>query len=154
MYKFKFTILLAIIAIFAFTGCAKKHIEMVEKDTTYKYSSAKAVCEETELDKKLEKYINAFLKKRDQYGDDLIIKCDIQRTKNGVRILRHLTLGIDGAGKSETLAVVNLVDQGGKEVAKFNVTVEIRYGFLGGNADRALPITAKNIYNIVTKDFM
>ena len=154
MHKFKFTILLTIIAIFAFTGCAKKHIEMVEKDTTYKYSSAKAVCGETELDKKLEKYINAFLKKRDQYGDDLIIKCDIQRTKNGVRILGHLTLGIGGAGKSETLAVVNLVDQSGKDVAKFNVTVEIRYGFLGGNADRALPITAKNIYNIVTKDFM
>ena len=154
MHKFKFTILLTIIAIFAFTGCAKKHIEMVEKDTTYKYSSAKAVCGETELDKKLEKYINAFLKKRDQYGDDLIIKCDIQRTKNGVRILRHLTLGIGGAGKSETLAVVNLVDQSGKDVAKFNVTVEIRYGFLGGNADRALPTTAKNIYNIVTKDFM
>lgn len=154
MHKFKFTILLTIIAIFAFTGCAKKHIEMVEKDTTYKYSSAKAVCGETELDKKLEKYINAFLKKRDQYGDDLIIKCDIQRTKNGVRILRHLTLDIGGAGKSETLAVVNLVDQSGKDVAKFNVTVEIRYGFLGGNADRALPITAKNIYNIVTKDFM
>ena len=154
MHKIKFTILLAIIAIFAFTGCAKKHIEMVEKDTTYKYSSAKAVCGETELDQKLEKYINAFLKKRDQYGDDLIIKCDIQRTKNGVRILRHLTLGIGGAGKSETLAVVNLVDQSGKEVAKFNVTVEIRYGFLGGNADRALPITAKNIYNIVTKEFM
>ena len=154
MHKFKFTIPLAIIAIFAFTGCAKKHIEMVEKDTAHKYSSAKAVCGETELDKKLEKYINAFLKKRDQYGDDLIIKCDIQRTKNGIRILRHLTLGIGGAGKSETLAVVNLVDQSGKEVAKFNVTVEIRYGFLGGNADRALPITAKNIYNIVTKDFM
>ena len=154
MHKFKFTILLSNINIFAFTGCAKKHIEMVEKDTTYKYSSAKAVCGETELDKKLEKYINAFLKKRDQYGDDLIIKCDIQRTKNGVRILRHLTLGIGGAGKPETLAVVNLVDQSGKEVAKFNVTVEIRYGFLGGNADRALPITAKNIYNIVTQDFM
>ncbi|WP_107785093.1 hypothetical protein [Campylobacter concisus] len=80
MHKFKFTILLAIIAIFAFTGCAKKHIEMVEKDTAYKYSSAKAVCGETELDKKLEKYINAFLKKRDQYGDDLIHK--MRYTKN------------------------------------------------------------------------
>jgi lipoprotein len=154
MHKFKFRILLAIIAIFTFTGCAKKYIEMVEKDATYKYSSAKAVCGETELDKKLEGYINTFLKKKDQYGDGLIIKCNTQRTKNGVSILRHLTLGIGGAGKSETLAVVNLVDQSGKEVAKFNVTVEIRYGFLGGSADRALPITAKNIYKIVTKDSM